>query len=50
MASIRDGIVRLATDDALRATLRTAGMQHAATFTWQRSARQLLDAYARFLS
>ena len=49
VASIRDGIVRLATDGALRATLRTAGLQHAAGFTWQHSARQLLDAYARFL-
>ena len=49
VASIRDGIVRLATDDALRAALRTAGLQHAAGFTWQHSARQLLDAYARFL-
>lgn len=49
VASIREGIVRLATNDMLRATLRTAGLQHAAGFTWQHSARQLLDAYARFL-
>ena len=49
VASIRDGIVRLATDGVLRATLRMAGLQHAAGFTWQHSARQLLDAYARFL-
>lgn len=45
--SIADGIVRLATDATLRAQLRTAGLHHAAHFTWERSARQLLDAYAR---
>lgn len=49
VSSICEGIVRLATDGALRTALRTAGLQHAANFTWQRSARQLLDAYARFL-
>lgn len=47
--SIADGIVRLATDATLRDQLRTAGLHHAATFTWQRSARQLLDAYSRVL-
>jgi len=50
VSSICDGIVRLATDGALRDRLRTAGLQHAAGFTWQRSAHQLLDAYARFLA
>ena len=44
--SIADGLVRLATDTALRDWLRVAGLHHAAHFTWERSARQLLDAYA----
>ncbi len=48
--SIAGGIARLATDEALRAQLRRAGLAHAAHFTWQRSARQLLDAYARTLA
>jgi len=43
--SIADGLLRLAGDDALRARLRTAGLAHAAGFTWERSARQLIAAY-----
>ena len=50
VGSIAAGIVRLATDDALCAQLRSAGQAHAAHFTWERSARQLLDAYARTLA
>lgn len=50
VGSIATGIVRLATDDALRTQLRCAGLAHAANFTWERSARQLLDAYARTLA
>jgi glycosyltransferase involved in cell wall biosynthesis len=45
--SIADGILRLAQDTALCAALRRAGLQHAAQFTWQRSANQLLQAYQR---
>ncbi|MBK8051310.1 MAG: hypothetical protein IPK16_31950 [Anaerolineales bacterium] len=45
--SIAYGIMRLATDDGLRRQLRTAGQAHAATFTWENSARQLLAAYQR---
>lgn len=48
--SIAEGLIRLATDKALRNQLRTAGLQHAAHFTWERSARQLLDAYSRTLT
>jgi glycosyltransferase involved in cell wall biosynthesis len=48
--SIAEGLVRLATDDALRHQLREAGLQHAAQFTWERSARRLLEAYERFLN
>ncbi|MCB0115939.1 MAG: glycosyltransferase family 4 protein [Caldilineaceae bacterium] len=43
--SIAAAIVRLANEDALRRSLREAGRRHAAQFTWQRSARQLLAAY-----
>ena len=50
VADIADGILRLATDDALRARLRAAGLEHAATFTWERSAGQLLAAYAHVLN
>lgn len=48
--SIAAGLVRLATDAGLRAELRRAGMAHAATFTWERSAQQLLAAYRKTLS
>lgn len=48
--SIAEGLVRLATDDGLRHRLRKAGLQHAAQFTWERSARRLLEAYERFLN
>ena len=45
--SIANGIVQLASDDALRGRLRTAGLRHVAQFTWENSAEQLLDAYAK---
>lgn len=48
--SIAAGIVRLATDCALRQQLADAGVAHAARFTWQRSAEQLLTAYAAALA
>lgn len=48
--SIAAGIVRLATDADLRLRLRAAGLAHAAHFTWERSASQLLDAYTRALA
>ncbi len=47
---IADGIIQLATQPALRTRLATAGHAHAAAFTWQRSLRQLLDAYERALA
>ncbi len=50
VGSIAAGIAQLATDAALRAQLRIAGLQHAAQFTWERSAQQLLAAYARVLA
>ncbi len=47
--SIAEGIVRLATDAALAAQLAAAGQEHAAHFTWERSAQQLLSAYHKLL-
>jgi glycosyltransferase involved in cell wall biosynthesis len=48
--SIAQGLIQLASDGELRARLRTAGLAHAATFTWQRSAEQLLGAYRKVLA
>jgi glycosyltransferase involved in cell wall biosynthesis len=47
--SITAGLIRLATEPTLRHQLRSAGMAHAAQFTWQRSAQQLLSAYRKVL-
>lgn len=49
VASIAEGLITLAQDAALRQQLRAAGQLHAAQFTWQRSAQQLLAAYAKVL-
>ena len=46
-ANIAEGLIKLATDSHLRQQLRTAGLAHAAQFTWERSARQLLEAYTK---
>jgi glycosyltransferase involved in cell wall biosynthesis len=48
--SIAQGIIKLATDDDLRRQLASRGRAHAATFTWERSADQLLDAYQKTLA
>jgi glycosyltransferase involved in cell wall biosynthesis len=48
--SIADAIARLAGDADLRQSLRDAGRRHAAQFTWQRSAQQLLAAYNKVLN
>ena len=47
--SIAAGLLRLLQEDALRQQLRQAGLIHAAPFTWQRSAQQLLSAYQKVL-
>jgi len=47
--SIAAGLITLAQDTTLRQQLRTAGRSHAAQFTWQRSAEQLLMAYQKVL-
>jgi alpha-1,3-rhamnosyl/mannosyltransferase len=40
-------ILEVATDEHVRARLRTAGLRRAADFTWERTARLTLEAYRR---
>ena len=48
--SIAQGIIQLATDHDLRQRLAASGLAHAAQFTWERSADQLLAAYQKTLA
>lgn len=41
-SSIRDGLVRLLNDDALRRELSRRGMERAASFSWERTAKDTL--------
>jgi len=43
--ALADGLARILTDEPLRATLRTRGIERAATFTWQRCAQQTIAVY-----
>lgn len=45
VAGWAEAIERLAADAHLRARLRAAGLAHAASFSWQRTARETLAAY-----
>lgn len=45
VAGWAEAIVRLASDAALRARLRAAGLAHAARFSWERVARETAAAY-----
>lgn len=47
--SIAEGLIKLAEDANLRQQLCRNGAAHAAQFTWQRSAEQLLTAYQKVL-
>lgn len=47
--SIAEGITTLSQNASLRQQLRRLGLAHAAQFTWQRSAEQLLAAYQKVL-
>lgn len=47
--SITQGIIKLATDRELHDQLAIAGRAHAAQFTWERSADQLIEAYTKTL-
>ncbi|ADB53901.1 glycosyl transferase group 1 [Conexibacter woesei DSM 14684] len=46
---IRSTVERLLSDDELRARLRSAGLARAATFSWERTARETARAYERAL-
>ncbi len=45
--SIADGLVRLVGDSTLRAKLSTAGHERVKIFTWDKTARQMIEAYGR---
>ena len=45
--AIADGLIRLATDTALRENLRQRGLARAAAFTWERAARETLAVLER---
>ena len=47
--SMAAGLIRLATDAILRADLAEKGLHRAASFTWERSARQLWGVYERVM-
>ena len=49
-AAIRGPIERLLGDAALRERLRAAGLERAAQFTWERTARATAESYARALT
>ncbi len=42
---IGEGLLKLTSDEALRQSLATRGREHAATFTWEKAARQTWQAY-----
>lgn len=42
---LREGMVRLATDEPLRRSLAVKGRARATTYTWERTAQQTLEAY-----
>jgi glycosyltransferase involved in cell wall biosynthesis len=44
-ASLAEAFLRIARDGELRTRLRRAGFRHAATFTWERAARETLAVY-----
>ena len=47
---LADGIARIASDTALRSSLRERGLEHVKAFTWERCAKQTLKCYARVLA
>lgn len=48
--AIAAGMLELAANPVLRTALRAAGLAHAAHFTWEASARALLDVYTNALA
>lgn len=49
LASLQDALLRISSDDALRAQLRTAGLARAARFTWRSTALGTIDSYRKAL-
>jgi len=49
-AAIADALHRVLTEEPLREGLRRAGVEHARTFTWERTARITLDGYREAVS
>ena len=47
---LAEGIARLASDAALRASLRERGLRHVQAFTWERCAKQTVKCYERALA
>ena len=45
--ALRDGLDRLLSDDATRATMSTAARAHAARYTWEATARGTLEVLAQ---
>lgn len=50
IAAIAEGLERLLTEEHLRQTLVSRGLERAQTFTWERAAAQLLEVYDQLLS
>ena len=48
--ALADALAQLVLDEGLRARLRAAALERAATFTWTRAAQQILDVYRQVLS
>jgi glycosyltransferase involved in cell wall biosynthesis len=48
-AQLIEAMRRALSDKALRQEMRAKGQAHAATFTWERTARQTVAAYERAL-
>jgi glycosyltransferase involved in cell wall biosynthesis len=47
--SIRDGLIKLLTDESLRVNLIAAGVEQAHPFTWERAAHQLKTLYQAYI-
>lgn len=45
--ALRVALVQVLSDEALRSTMRTAGLQRASAFSWERAARATANVYAR---
>ncbi len=48
--AIEDALTRVLTDPALAESLRVRGLHRAAQFTWERTARETLQAYHQALA